>query len=811
MNLSPADNEITTRIITDEPTKEAPDFREYSHKLSKIIINSYPRFTVGIYGDWGTGKTTLMQMIKEEIDDKYDNIATTIWFDAWRYEKEEYSAMIPLLRTIILTLENAIVDKSTDSDKKKSLKKVQKGFVKTIKAVFSNAELNIGGEIGTDVTGKIRAGATFDIRKILDEYKSEGDVIFDQKKIYFHQHVSDHLKEELVNIRNELKSEFRLVIFIDDLDRCTPERALEILESIKTFFDIEGIIYVIGMDPLTIDPIIKTKYGDNHKIDGMNYLQKIVQLPFQIPVWSSFDLSKMIGNLVKKAGLSESYSEEILKDTNQELIINATQLNPRDIKRFINSIVLARDVYGQDIENIDKIIAIQAFYFHGRKWIEFLKLLIPYEQRIAFLTHFIVLLEIKSQDITILDDLNKIIKDDNLQEKVEKKEEYQYQLLIDSYREDKLLNDIYNKLIEINDKDLFIFLKIASVPLLKIDKIDSYLKIVDTTGLTSKRKEVKEINSKEQLEYLQNKPVKEFNDYNTKNILIHLPFADLQERKLPEINLRNSMLFKAKLIKTDLYKANLSKANLIKAILSGAILSEANLSEANLSMADLSRAILSGAYLYRAILSEADLSGADLSEADLSRADLSGANLSGAILSEADLSRAILSEADLSGADLSEAILSGAILSGAKLYKAILSEADLSRADLTEAKLSKAILSEAKLYKAILSKADLSGANLSGAILSGADLSMADLTDANFTNSIIINNAFSEKTVVLNANFENAIIDNPEFIKHLHNNNCQNIPEEIKYKQELMFRLERKKLDENLILDILDSSKLPST
>ena len=209
------------------------------------------------------------------------------------------------------------------------------------------------------------------------------------------------------------------MIFIDDLDRCTPERALEILESIKTFFDIEGIIYVIGMDPLTIDPIIKTKYKDNPKIDGLNYLQKIVQLPFQIPVWGSVNLSNMIGNLLQKAGLSESYSEEILKDTNQELIIKATQLNPRDIKRFINSIVLAREFYSQDIKNIDKIIAIQAFYFHGHEWIKFLIRLIPYEQRINFLMHFILLLEIKKY-ITSLDDLNKIIKDENYKEKKKK-------------------------------------------------------------------------------------------------------------------------------------------------------------------------------------------------------------------------------------------------------------------------------------------------------------------------------------------------------------------------------------------------------
>lgn len=64
------------------------------------------------------------------------------------------------------------------------------------------------------------------------------------------------------NIELEERRKFKIVIFIDDLDRCTPGRALEILESIKTFFDIEGIICVIGMDPATIDPIIHSKYGE---------------------------------------------------------------------------------------------------------------------------------------------------------------------------------------------------------------------------------------------------------------------------------------------------------------------------------------------------------------------------------------------------------------------------------------------------------------------------------------------------------------------------------------------------------------------
>ena len=124
-------------------------------------------------------------------------------------------------------------------------------------------------------------------------------MFFNQKKIDFHKHVSEYLAEEL----EDIKDRHRLVIFIDDLDRCTPEGALEILESIKTFFDIEGIIYVIGMDPSTIDPIVDVKYGKNSKITGLDYLQKIVQLPVQIPVWSDEDLGRTIKKIANETGL----------------------------------------------------------------------------------------------------------------------------------------------------------------------------------------------------------------------------------------------------------------------------------------------------------------------------------------------------------------------------------------------------------------------------------------------------------------------------------------------------------------------------
>jgi predicted KAP-like P-loop ATPase len=449
INKNTAKNDY--RLIIDKPAKNVSDFKEHSDRLSQIIVKSIPQFTVGIFGGWGTGKTTMMQMIKDEIDTNYSNIATTIWFDSWRYEREEYSLMIPLLRTIIVTLHNLIIQ-LTDDRKKRILQKAQSAFIKVIKAVTRGTKVNLGAEAGGDIaekiTGKVSAGLSLDFAEILDEYESSGHINYDQKRISLHKHVSEYLKEELDNI----KGKYRLVIFIDDLDRCTPASALEILESIKTFFDIEGIIYVIGMDPSTIDPIIHVKYGESSRISGLDYLQKIVQLPFQIPMWTDYDLGKTITEMAKETGRPKDVTEKLSGEKMIDLIIKSAKLNPRNIKRFINSIVLSynttdkniKDITNKNLRNyiienyLESMISVQTFYFRGEKWLQFLKMINNYTDRVDLLSHFIVFA------------VNKKISLQELQDKIKDFSSQEYR------KADKKTLEIYNELIEVNDEDFLI-------------------------------------------------------------------------------------------------------------------------------------------------------------------------------------------------------------------------------------------------------------------------------------------------------------------------------------------------------------------
>ena len=92
-----------TILIDEYEIQPTLEFESIAKTLANMIKNSHPRFTTGIYGEWGTGKTTLMRSIEKNLQKSEDNSQQKvfpIWFNAWQFEREENSATIAFLKTI---------------------------------------------------------------------------------------------------------------------------------------------------------------------------------------------------------------------------------------------------------------------------------------------------------------------------------------------------------------------------------------------------------------------------------------------------------------------------------------------------------------------------------------------------------------------------------------------------------------------------------------------------------------------------------------------------------------------------------------
>jgi tetratricopeptide (TPR) repeat protein len=166
-------NKYPIKVMTDEPSSKGfLDFRKYAKSLANIIENSKPRFTVGVFGGWGTGKTTLMLLIGEQLEENKKILL--VWFDAWRYEREEYLAVIPFLRTMRLKLEQFTMSNPTETHKWNGVKE---GIERTITAFLKGTKLTIG------VNDVISAEINFP--EVLKSFTGDGSIGNDFNTIYY--------------------------------------------------------------------------------------------------------------------------------------------------------------------------------------------------------------------------------------------------------------------------------------------------------------------------------------------------------------------------------------------------------------------------------------------------------------------------------------------------------------------------------------------------------------------------------------------------------------------------------------------------
>jgi predicted KAP-like P-loop ATPase len=288
--------------------------------------------SIAIYGDWGAGKTTAMKWLHGLINEWNKNGQADekikikpVWFYPWKYDKKE-DVWQGLIAEVIW---NAMADKI---DSVKSLSEA----LKQVGVFLGKSAINIISAVKITVPGFENQGKA--IEKIIKNMK---EAVYPEKP--YLNPFEDTLKTW---VKKYLGEKQRMIIFIDDLDRCMPEIALQVLEALKLYLNIDGLIFVVGVDPVVINKVVEEHYkrlgfDPENEIDKKKISRYLAKM-FQVEINLSCNQRQIEEFLDEKLSSvkywkEEKYLEEEEKDIIRRVILSKAKRNPREIKRMINS------------------------------------------------------------------------------------------------------------------------------------------------------------------------------------------------------------------------------------------------------------------------------------------------------------------------------------------------------------------------------------------------------------------------------------------------------------------------------------------
>ena len=292
----------------------------YIDGLSTFIKECATPMTISIQGDWGSGKTSMMNMIKEKISDT----VYPIWFNTWQFSQFDMG------NSLVFSMMEVMLDKL--GCEPKMITKVMSGL-----AGFARK----AAKVATDAA--ICGAAADAVEELIAPEKSVNyarEIL--ELKDKFQKAVDEKIKKENKN---------RVVVFVDDLDRLQPEKAVELLEVLKLFLECRDCVFVIAVDYDVVTRGIRQKYGlDVSEEKGKSFFDKIIQLPFKVPV-AQYDIKNYVSNSLLNMNIAVS-------DEDIELFVHLIQtsigLNPRSMKRLFNTYQLLDIITKSSVKGLEE-------------------------------------------------------------------------------------------------------------------------------------------------------------------------------------------------------------------------------------------------------------------------------------------------------------------------------------------------------------------------------------------------------------------------------------------------------------------------
>lgn len=306
-------------LLTDNPVADATGdkfgFRDHAQILcDEISATTNLPLTVGIYGPWGCGKSSFVNLCHEIF--KAQDVPTVV-FNPWKYDRRD-EVWHALIQTVLDEIEARFQAEDPKTPDRRA--EIQRTLAKVAKLSKTAAWLVTRNAVGLFSKGLLKPA---DADKLLAEWQESG------AEPYRHVNHFEADFREIVNEFpvNKFTGDSRLVVLIDDLDRCTPHAAVTVLDSLKLFLGQASCVFMLAMDyQMICDAVDKQLGGPPGR--GRQYLEKLIQFPYHLP---AVRFKSLFNGLHREVtGLQ---SDQAL----WKLIETAFDANPRRVRRFINA------------------------------------------------------------------------------------------------------------------------------------------------------------------------------------------------------------------------------------------------------------------------------------------------------------------------------------------------------------------------------------------------------------------------------------------------------------------------------------------
>lgn len=337
-----SDNETKTDLL---------GYQVHAELLKDVVLDpAMLPISIGVFGDWGSGKSSLMLLIKdaiekwskEEVNEKEKVLQ--ISFNSWQFENYE-DTKLTLIETVLTAIEE-------DLSERRNL--IEKGLEYLKKIKYLKLGLHILKQLG-------RRFIPEEIQSLLptaEEMKT--DFIDDDAKILSEEVKNGNATRFIERFRQDFETivdnvQYRsVIVYIDDLDRCEPDRIIQCLEAVKLFVNVKRTAFIIGADERIIEHAIDERY--KHKIEKTtisspysDYMEKLIQLPYRIPRLSYSEQETYITLL-----LCSKMGEDKFKPLHQKY------LNFRKIDKHTKYGIqeIRKDNEGLDFGDVERLLVI---------------------------------------------------------------------------------------------------------------------------------------------------------------------------------------------------------------------------------------------------------------------------------------------------------------------------------------------------------------------------------------------------------------------------------------------------------------------